>query len=175
MGGCLLHGGVCSWGEGAWCGGVWSWVCVCVSAPGGGGGMHWGRPPCEQNSWHTLLKILPCPKLRLRAVTTVCTRKWWHIWMLHQDWDFLWQIHWSQWANTRCRAKTMSYVPNSDPTNIFHAKSWICAVTTRNYMNEQSFPRTIALCKRTTAKHQGSGARPCAGLSLLKVKESLIL
>ena len=30
--------------------------------------MHWGRPPREQNSWHTLLKILPCPKLRLRAV-----------------------------------------------------------------------------------------------------------
>ena len=33
--------------------------------------MHWGRtplPPCEQNSWHTLVKILPCPKLRLRAV-----------------------------------------------------------------------------------------------------------
>ena len=26
------------------------------------------RPPVEQNSWHTLLKILPCPKLRLRAV-----------------------------------------------------------------------------------------------------------
>ena len=25
--------------------------------------------PCGQNSWHTLLKILPCPKLRLRAVT----------------------------------------------------------------------------------------------------------
>ena len=25
-------------------------------------------PPCEQNSWHTLMKILPCPKLRLRAV-----------------------------------------------------------------------------------------------------------
>ena len=24
--------------------------------------------PCEQNSWHTLLKIIPCPKLRLRAV-----------------------------------------------------------------------------------------------------------
>ena len=39
--------------------------------PGPGGwypSMHWGRPPCEQNSWHTLLKILPCPKLRLRAV-----------------------------------------------------------------------------------------------------------
>ena len=25
-------------------------------------------PACGQNSWHTLLKILPCPKLRLRAV-----------------------------------------------------------------------------------------------------------
>ena len=25
-------------------------------------------PPCGQNCWHTLLKILPCPKLRLRAV-----------------------------------------------------------------------------------------------------------
>ena len=28
-------------------------------------------PPCEQNSWHTLLKILPCPKLRLPAVTRI--------------------------------------------------------------------------------------------------------
>ena len=28
----------------------------------------WDSPP-QQNSWHTLLKILPCPKLRLRAVT----------------------------------------------------------------------------------------------------------
>ena len=28
-------------------------------------------PPCEQNSWHTLLKILPCPKLRLRAVIRI--------------------------------------------------------------------------------------------------------
>ena len=26
------------------------------------------HPPRGQNSWHTLLKILPCPKLRLRAV-----------------------------------------------------------------------------------------------------------
>ena len=25
-------------------------------------------PPCEQNSWPTPMKILPCPKLRLRAV-----------------------------------------------------------------------------------------------------------
>ena len=28
-------------------------------------------PPCGQNSWHTLLKILPCPKLLLRAVIKV--------------------------------------------------------------------------------------------------------
>ena len=68
-GGCLVWG-VCSWG------GVWSRG----SAPGGGcllggsapGGcllpgahpsMHWGRhpPPCGQNSWHTLVKILPWP------------------------------------------------------------------------------------------------------------------
>ena len=26
------------------------------------------HPPCEQNSWHTAMKILPCPKLRLRVV-----------------------------------------------------------------------------------------------------------
>ena len=26
------------------------------------------HPPRGQNSWHTLLKILPCPKLRLRTV-----------------------------------------------------------------------------------------------------------
>ena len=48
-------------------GGAWS--------PGGrllpGGGIPActeADPPCEQNSWHTLLKILPCPKLRLRVV-----------------------------------------------------------------------------------------------------------
>ena len=73
-------GGVCSVG-GLLLGGClffWWWV----SASGGclllgGGGVvsqHALRqtPPCEQNSWHTLLKILPCPKLRLRALT----RKW---------------------------------------------------------------------------------------------------
>ena len=27
-------------------------------------------PPCGQNDWHTPVKILPCPKLRLRAVKT---------------------------------------------------------------------------------------------------------
>ena len=28
----------------------------------------WDTLPPRQNSWHTLLKILPCPKLRLQAV-----------------------------------------------------------------------------------------------------------
>ena len=54
--GCLLWGGACSWGWGA-CWGM-GWYPT----------MYWGRSPCGQNSWHTLLKILPCPKLRLRAV-----------------------------------------------------------------------------------------------------------
>ena len=79
--GCLLggawSGGVpCLWGgvlvPGEWClvpgGGCLLWGRCLV--PGGVWypSMHWGRPPCERNSWHTLLKILPCPKLRLRAV-----------------------------------------------------------------------------------------------------------
>ena len=34
---------------------------VPASGHGGYPSMQWGRPPCEQNSWHTLLKILPCP------------------------------------------------------------------------------------------------------------------
>ena len=39
-------------------------------------------PPCEQNSWHTLLKILPCPKLRLRAAIIVlnCLTDMWNVW-----------------------------------------------------------------------------------------------
>ena len=50
-----------------------------VSAPGWGGCLVPGgrglsqhalrQTPREQNSWHTLLKILPCPKLRLQTVT----------------------------------------------------------------------------------------------------------
>ena len=38
----------------------------------------WTRhPPCEQNSWHMPMKILPCPKLRLRAVKTKShTQSW---------------------------------------------------------------------------------------------------
>ena len=33
-------------------------------------------PPCGQNSWHTLLKILPCPKLRLHAVKNTVSSKY---------------------------------------------------------------------------------------------------
>ena len=46
-----------------------------VSVPSGGcllleGGVPaQALPPCEQNSWHMPMKILPCPKVRLWAVT----------------------------------------------------------------------------------------------------------
>ena len=61
-GGCLLwavcsRGGVCSQGRGCLLlGGV---VCSRGVYPS----MYWGRhpPPCGQNSWHTLVKILPWP------------------------------------------------------------------------------------------------------------------
>ena len=59
-------GGVCSQG-GAWSGGC----LVGGGVPRLGGGIAActeADPPCGQNSWHALLKILPCPKLRLRAV-----------------------------------------------------------------------------------------------------------
>ena len=99
--GCLLQGGVCSQGVSA-LGGVCSKGGVCsrgVSAPGGVcswgclllrgcllprrvyPSMHWGRhPPCEQNSWHTPMKILLCPKLRLRTVNIHIRRivSYWH-------------------------------------------------------------------------------------------------
>ena len=82
-GGCLVQGG--AWSGGCLVqGGAWSGGCLVqgVSAPGsawwgdacswgGGGGIparNEADPPCEQNSCHTLLKILPCPELRLRAV-----------------------------------------------------------------------------------------------------------
>ena len=53
-----------------------------VPAQGSGGvsaqgGTCPGTPPCEQNSWHTQLKILPCPKLRLRAlIIKIYTLAW---------------------------------------------------------------------------------------------------
>ena len=65
---CLSRGGVPAWSRGVYLpgprGGVPAW-----SGGGGGylpgpGGVYLVRhsPPCGQNSWHTLLKILPCPQ-----------------------------------------------------------------------------------------------------------------
>ena len=77
MDGCLLLGGVCSGG--------------CLLR---GVSQHALRqkPPCIQNSWHTVLKILPCPKLRLRAVTknvslNVCDQEisFW-MWVKSEQW-----------------------------------------------------------------------------------------
>ena len=57
-GGCLLQG-VCSWG------GVCSQGCLLLGGLLLGGvsqhAMQQTPSPREQNSWHTLLKILPCP------------------------------------------------------------------------------------------------------------------
>ena len=50
---------------------VWAWKPARhAGIPPWRSARHAGIPPhpCVQNSWHTLLKILPCPKLRLRAV-----------------------------------------------------------------------------------------------------------
>ena len=63
----LVPGGVpgprgCTWSGG----GTWS----PGSVPGPRECTCPGTPPCEQNSWQTPMKILPCPKLRLRAVKT---------------------------------------------------------------------------------------------------------
>ena len=61
----LLHGGVPGLGGGG--------ILACTEA----------HSPCGQNCWHTLLKILPCPKLRLRAVIKTA-RAFLQIWIL---WD----------------------------------------------------------------------------------------
>ena len=83
-GGCLLWG-VSAPGGSALAGGAWSRGvvpgpggvccrgCLLQGVPGPGGvvsqhALRQTPPHCEQNSLHTLLKILPCPKLRLRAV-----------------------------------------------------------------------------------------------------------
>ena len=89
---CTWSRGVCTWSQGVYLvlgvhlvwgvylvlqgvpgprGCIWSWGVYLVW----GWTWSWGGvpaqvlPSCGQNSWHTLLKILPCPKLRLRAVT----------------------------------------------------------------------------------------------------------
>ena len=101
-GGCMLPGGVpgprgvCSrgcllWGVSAPEGGVCSWE---VSASEGvylvGGcllpeGTPPGTPlPCEQNSWHMPMKILPCPKLRLWAVNMTASA----LSNVHQRWSW---------------------------------------------------------------------------------------
>ena len=62
--GCTWYWGVCTWS--------WGVYLVSGGVPGPGGGTYPGTPPpCEQNSWHTLLKILPCPKLRLWMVIMI--------------------------------------------------------------------------------------------------------
>ena len=74
-----LPRGVCTCSVGCTClgvctclGGVPVWGCTC---PGGmylpGGEPAKVLPSCEKNSRHTLLKILPCRKLRLRTVISV--------------------------------------------------------------------------------------------------------
>ena len=62
LGGCLLWGVVCSWGcllPGYVC--LGGGIPACTEA----------ERPCEQNSWHMLLKILPCPKHRLQPVKII--------------------------------------------------------------------------------------------------------
>ena len=71
-------GGVPAWSRGCTClvPGGYTWVqggCIClvqggVPAWSGGGYLVRYPPPPRWTEWHTLMKILPCPKLRLRAV-----------------------------------------------------------------------------------------------------------
>ena len=90
-------GGVCSRGCLVW-GVSAGGVCVCSGGRelpgwGGGGGIlactEADHPPCEQNSWHTLLKILPCPKLRLRAVNIYESRAMDYLKICHEQRTFL--------------------------------------------------------------------------------------
>ena len=53
---CLISQHALRWG------GVWSRGCLPLVRGGVYPSIQWGRPPtCGQNSWHTFLKILPCP------------------------------------------------------------------------------------------------------------------
>ena len=73
-GGACLVRGVPAWSGGGAClvWGVPAWSGGCLPDPRrGSASVHAGTPtppPPVDNSWHTLPKILPCPKLRLRAV-----------------------------------------------------------------------------------------------------------
>ena len=92
--GCL-PGGVCQGGCLPRGGGCLPRGCVCL------GGLP-DHPPCGQKEWHTPVKILPCPKLRLRAVINLthkrtiitnyfmhCTSKWTHVLRIHSFFIFL--------------------------------------------------------------------------------------
>ena len=63
-GGCLVPGS--AWSQGGVCSGGVPGPEGVPAWSGGGGGMPActeADSPCEQNYWHTLVKILPCPKL----------------------------------------------------------------------------------------------------------------
>ena len=67
---CLLGRCTWSWGVPGSRGGI-----PARGVPGPGGYLP-RYPPCEQNVWQTGVKILPCPKLRLRAVITFHENQW---------------------------------------------------------------------------------------------------
>ena len=72
-GGCIWSWRGCAWSWGVYLvlGGVSSWGVSALGGVPGPRGCTWsGTPPSLWTEWHTLLKILPCPKLRLRAVTS---------------------------------------------------------------------------------------------------------
>ena len=79
---CVCSRGVCSWGV------VCSGGCL---VSGGVVSQHALRqtPACEQNSWHTLVKILPCPKLRLRTVIN----NWAAVFKLFRSYFFFFCYH----------------------------------------------------------------------------------
>ena len=86
-GGCTCMGGVPAWGVCTWSGGVYL---PRGSAPGLGG-VPARRVPAQVlppwTEWQTGVKILPCPKLRLRAVNIALNTAWWQC--LTQNWTTL--------------------------------------------------------------------------------------
>ena len=63
----------------------------------------WDTTPCEQNSWHTFLKILPCPKLRLRAVISTGIRVMTHC-VKVKFFFFYFVSSMNSWVNCRCES-----------------------------------------------------------------------
>ena len=74
-----------------------------VSAPRGclfrGGVPGQVLPPRGQNSWHTLLKILPCPKLRLRAVKIDGLQRRPHRFHVYRPPPGCWIRYWGGWSH----------------------------------------------------------------------------